>query len=348
MKITNIISTRTRAKEPSFDLIYEWEDDLSQILSLPIYNPWSSKYRIAYIHRYSKRVLSILGRTVTELFNNAIERNNQYILGRDDYSLVFELYTELEPHFSNSSKSIPVLVDYWKNVDLKSLYKAYKNCKLVLVTNLEAVNYLNSKKCPLNIVHFPLSLSDRYKLNENIIYEKKYDILLAGRLNIRTNQVLRNYLDEFIIKYPGFTFLYQKEIDNEFYYVSNHGELIGKFQTRQDYINLLRASKVSFYSTPGIDGGEKRTGGFNPVTPRYLELLSAQCLLLGKYPKNDDTDYYELEKVCPNITSYEHFEQTLLQYLNTEKPSFEVHRAILSKHYTSCRAKLLMDIIGYC
>ncbi len=48
------------------------------------------------------------------------------------------------------------------------------------------------------------------------------------------------------------------------------------------YINLLRASKISFYSTPGIDGGEKRTGGFNPVTPRYLELLSAQCQLLGK------------------------------------------------------------------
>jgi len=336
MKITNIISTRTRAKEPCFDLIYEWEDDLSKLLSLPISNPWASIYRTAYIHRHSKRVLHLVGRRAAEVLNNAIERNNSYIRESNNYSLVFELYTELEPHFSNSSTAIPVLIDYWKHVDLDSFYKAYRNCKLVLVTSLETFAYLKSQNCPLNIAHFPLSLSDRYKLEDDVCYEKKYDILLAGRLNVRTNQVLRNYLDEFVAKFPDIRFIYQKEIKNEFYYVSNHDELIGKFQTRQDYINLLRASKISFYSTPGLNGGEKRTGGFNPVTPRYLELLSSQCLLLGKYPKNEDTDYYELEKVCPNIVSYEQFEGILLDYLNLTNPSFVMHRAILNKHYTSC------------
>jgi hypothetical protein len=111
-------------------------------------------------------------------------------------------------------------------------------------------------------------------------------------------------------------------------------------------MNLLRSSKISFYSTPGIDGGEIRTGGFNPVTPRYLELLSAQCLLLGKYPANEETNFYELEKVCPNIISYNHFELTLLKYLNQTDIAFEEYNVILEKHYTSCRSQLLKDLLN--
>lgn len=107
----------------------------------------------------------------------------------------------------------------------------------------------------------------------------------------------------------------------------------------------MRASKVSFYSTPGLDGGEKRTGGFNPVTPRFLELLSAQCRLLGRYPKNEKTDFYELPKVCPNVGSYDEFEATLLGYLNDTDTSFAAHREVLDKHYTSRRAQELRELL---
>ncbi|OON67485.1 hypothetical protein B0919_17790 [Hymenobacter sp. CRA2] len=135
-------------------------------------------------------------------------------------------------------------------------------------------------------------------------------------------------------------------MNGEFYYESNKNGIIGKFQSREKYLELLRASRISFYSTPGIDGGEVRTGGFNPVTPRYLELLSAQCRLIGKYPDNEETEFYELKKVCPSVGSYEEFEQVMLRYLNDDKPSFDTHRAILDKHYTSCRATLLKEILA--
>ena len=258
---------------------------------------------------------------------------------------MYELYVGTEPDFATTANAVPHMIDFWKTTDLPQFYQLYKNCKLVLISSLEAFKYLQNNNCPLSIEHLGLSLSDRYKLDEHTRYVKKYDILLAGRLNIRTNQVLRNYLEEFIVKFPDTEYLYQQEIEGEYHYVSNKRGTIGKFHTRQEYIELLRASKISFYSTPGIDGGEKRTGGFNPVTPRYLELLSAQCLLLGKYPDNEETDYYELKRACPNVNSYEEFERILLGYLTQQQPSFELHREILDKHYTSCRAQQLAEYL---
>jgi hypothetical protein len=261
-----------------------------------------------------------------------------------NFNFVFELYVGTEPDFATSAVSIPLMIDFWKNTNLEQFYATYRNCKIVFISSLEAFDFLKQHNCPLPIEHVGLSLSDRFRLDEKTTFVKKYDILLAGRLNIRTNQVLRDYLDRFVLKFPETEYLYQEEIDGEYYYVSNQRGTIGKFHTRDAYINLLRASKISFYSTPGIDGGEKRTGGFNPVTPRYLELLSAQCLLLGKYPRNEETAFYELERVCPNVDSYEAFESILLDYLAQKKPCFATHREILDKHYTSNRARQIAEI----
>ena len=343
MKISSILTSRTFEKNPSFHLLYEWEDDLSIDLAAPVIDA-KPFYRKALINRYTKKIVSTLGERSFERLNEIVESPNP-LRSAGKSNLVFELYVATEPNFSTSSRAIPILVDFWKHTDLKLFYHTYRHCKLILVSSLEAFNFLKANSCPLNIAHFPLSLSDRYRLQPEQIYPKLYDILLAGRLNIRTNQILRNYLEEFIIKFPEVEYLYQKEIDGEFYYISNKRGAIGKFQSREDYMRLLRASKVSFYSTPGLDGGEKRTGGFNPVTPRYLELLSAQCLLLGRYPKNEETDFYELSNVCPNVESYEEFESTLLGYLNQNTSTFTAHREILEKHYTSCRAQQLLELL---
>jgi hypothetical protein len=155
-----------------------------------------------------------------------------------------------------------------------------------------------------------LFLSDNYKLLPRTRFPKTYDIVLAGR----TNPVLRSYLDVFKAKFPEVEFVCPVETATGTHYVSNKKGIIVKFEKRSDYMNLLRSGKISFYSTPGIDGGEKRTGGLNPVTPRFLELLSAQCLLLGRYPVNEATEFYELKDVCPNVDSYDHFEETLLNH----------------------------------
>ena len=343
MRITAILSTRSYLNAPLYHLIYEWEDDLAERLAIPILDSLPL-FRKLLINRFSRKLLTGAGGNILDSANNLIETANVF-RPSNGYYLAFELGVNTMPNFSTSSKAIPALIDLWKQTDLAAFERIYQRCPLVLISSLEAVEYLKSKDCQLNIAHFPLSLSDRYKAAPGVLYKKEYDILLAGRLDIRTSQILRDYLQIFVEKYPDVEFLYQQEVDGEFYYSSSKRGVIGKFQSREDYIKLLRASKISFYSTPGMDGGDKRTGGFNPVTPRYLELLSAQCLLLGRYPDNEETRFYELNKVCPNVTSYAQFEAIMLHYLKQESAPLDLYRSILEKHYTSCRAAQLQDLV---
>jgi hypothetical protein len=342
MKLTAVLSSRAFEHNPSYQLIFEWEEDLGRDLGVPVVDA-KPLYRKILINRATKQLVGKLNRGALAGLNNAVEQFSAW--RRSGLNLVFELYVATEPNFTTSPQAVPILVDFWKHTNLPEFYYTYRACKLVLVSSLEALNFLKQNNCPLPIEHLGLSLSDRYRLEPGVTYHKEYDILLAGRLNIRTNQRLRDYLETYVQKYPDTEYLYQQEINGEFYYVSNKRGTIGKFQTREDYIRLLRASKISFYSTPGLDGGEKRTGGFNPVTPRYLELLSAQCLLLGRYPDNEETRYYELARVCPDITCYEEFEITMQGYLSQQNPSFDVYREILDKHYTSCRAQQLTELL---
>ena len=343
MKISSVLSSRAFEHNPSYQLIFEWEEDLSYDLSVPLLDA-KPLYRKILINRATKKLVNSLGANALARLNKVVEQFR--VRHQSGLNLVFELYVATEPNFTTSAHTVPILVDFWKHTDLASFYRTYRDCKLVLVSSLEALAFLKENNCPLPVEHLGLSLSDRYRLEPNIRYSKQYDILLAGRLNIRTNQRLRDYLELFVKKYPATEYLYQEEIKGEFYYVSNQRGTIGKFQTREDYMRLLRASKISFYSTPGLDGGEKRTGGFNPVTPRYLELLSAQCLLLGRYPDNEETRFYELARVCPNTQSYEEFEITMSDYLSQQQPSFDTHRDILAKHYTSCRAQQLAQLMA--
>ncbi|RYE23679.1 MAG: hypothetical protein EOP45_06630 [Sphingobacteriaceae bacterium] len=342
MNISAILTSRSFEHNPNYQLIFEWEEDLARDLGVPVLDA-KPPYRKILINRATKQLVGKLGKDSLARLNNAVEQFGAR--HRSGHNLVFELYVATESNFSTSVQAVPIMVDFWKHTNLPEFYHTYRDCKLVLVSSLEAFHFLKENNCPLPIEHLGLSLSDRYRLLPEVTYQKEYDILLAGRLNIRTNQRLRDYLEAYVQKYPETEYLYQQEVDGEYYYVSNKRGTIGKFQTREDYMRLLRASRISFYSTPGLDGGEKRTGGFNPVTPRYLELLSAQCLLLGRYPDNEETRYYELERVCPNITGYEEFETTMKGYLSQQNPSFDVHREILNKHYTSRRAQQLTVIL---
>ena len=99
------------------------------------------------------------------------------------------------------------------------------------------------------------------------------------------------------------------------------------------------------YSTPGIDGGETRTNGFNQITPRFLELIACGCHVIARYPSNPDTDYYEINKFCPNIEDYLQFEKRLDYCLETEV-NLDNYRHYLLKHYTSVRCKELQHAIS--
>lgn len=100
---------------------------------------------------------------------------------------------------------------------------------------------------------------------------------------------------------------------------------------------------MTFYSTPGISD-PKKTGGFNPVTPRYLEMLAFQNQILMLYPDTIETQSFEMNKVCENLDTYDKFKQRLDFYLSSNV-DINLYKQILSRHYTSQRVEEFCRII---
>ena len=185
-----------------------------------------------------------------------------------------------------------------------------------------------------------MTLPSMYRLNPAQSFDKKIDIILAGS----KNPVLWNFLKQYEAAHPDVEYLHQIRKDGELYYESNKKGIVGKFHTRREYMNLLKTAKVAFYATPGMDGGERRTGGFNPVTPRLFELLSGGCHIIARYPKTVETDYYRLDEICPSITTYPAFESQLSNALKSSPPT-EANAAYLKDFYTSINVELLKKMM---
>lgn len=335
MKLTRILSDRHYQTWPSWHIVYEWENEISKCLNLPIINSPIKKNRDTYNFLYRK-FISIDNKIFKGKINELLYETVNYTL---ELSLYFEMHPTLRENFSNNKKTIPVIVDFWGKSNIESFKKIYRKCPYLLITSLEVLNFLKENHIGNKLLHFPMSLPSIYKLEPDMLFEKKYDIILAGR----TNSVLWNYLKQYEVQHPEIEYLHQIQKNGEIYYTSNKSGIIGKVQTRKEYINLIRKGRVSFYATPGIDGGEKRTNGFNPVTPRFFELLSAGCHIIARYPKNIETDYYQLGSICPSINSYDAFHDQLNTALKSIQP-IKKNSQYLLEHYTSTRIEILNDI----
>lgn len=330
MKLTRILSDRHYNIWPSWHIVYEWENEISSSLNLQLTNsPKTNNFFYRKFKNIDNRMFNgKLNDLLYEMLNHTPE-----------FSLYFEMLPTLFKNFSNNRKTIPVIVDFFDRSNIELFKKTYNQCPCLLITSLEVLNFLKENHIKNKLIHFPMSLPSIYKLEPDQWFEKKYDIVLAGR----TNPVLWNYLKQYETQHPEIEYLQQIQQNGELYYKSNKRGIIGKVHSRQDYINLIRSGRISFYATPGIDGGEKRTNGFNPVTPRLFELLSAGCHIIARYPKNVETDFYQLETICPSINSYDEFEKHLKIALKSIQP-IKKNSEYLLKHYTATRIELLKEI----
>jgi hypothetical protein len=309
--------------------VYEWEDCLSKALNIPLIHKSRDNYRLIAI--LTKYKLWPLYRRIKKLF-----------LFQSGYYLYFILgISDGAPPIISRRKIIPVIIDFFVSPSCFShFYENYREHDLILISNYDTYNQLKKAQLPFNFAHFPLSLSDIYRLTENTRFDKKYNLLVAGR----ENPVLGNYLNTYLSKNPDFEYVYRKMEGNRFFYVSNKNGVIGEFGARNEFLQLIRDSKCVLYSTPGIDGDEARTKGFSPVTPRFFEFIAAKCFIIARYPDNDDTRFFEMNFITPSIGSYEEFESTLNEYLKQEDTP-EKYVSYLNKHYTSERVKLLKNIL---
>ncbi len=324
-----IMEKATNKKKHCFDIIYEWEDILAEELGCSVLLRSDFEFKFDEICRkiYKKSRIPVY-----RLFNLFDGKRGHNVI-------MFDGSTKQQDGIYNNEKYIPCLIDYFLNEEMyPNFLKAYKNNPLVLISSREVYEYLIKIGCPINIAHFPLSLSDSYKSNE--IYNKEYDLIIAGR----QNPLLIEYVEKYEKKYPETKIVKRRYENGHFeYYLSSTGEVVSIGDTREQYTELLRKSKIALYTTPGMDGTRLDANGWNQVTPRFLEEVSAQCHVVARYPDNADTKWYELNRICKCVESYEDFENMMNEY-KEKTVDLNLYNEYLEKHYTSKRAKLLKDI----
>jgi hypothetical protein len=333
MQIKNIYSTRKSNNEVYSDLIYEWEDSIAQELGIPIFSSNKVYARISY---FAYRVAYKIG--LSGLFQSV----NRLISRPNSYTLIYHLFPATEFGYKVFSDKIPYLIDFDKNIDIDNFSKVYKNCKLILVSSLNAYNLLKKGNCPLNIVHLPLGLSNSYQLWKNY-GGKKYDAIF-----VRKNRVLQEYAERYALSHANFNYVFRTWASNDMYrnnvYVSNLEGVLGEFSNRKEYINLLRSSKIAFYSTPGTDEVDSRF--INHVTPSLFEFIVNGCRIVARYSENEETRSFGLSSISESMTSYEIFEKTLTEYINDETGNYLIKSEnFLEKVYMSKRIEKLRQIL---
>jgi len=316
-RINKLITTRKWNHWPSWDLVFEWEDVFKDYFNLEFY------YDPA-IFKYAWRI--------------PIPALTQ-MLHTSEPALLFQMSADTKGGY-NKRNIIPCLIDFFvPEKNIQKFEKAQSNHPFLLVSSKEVIEYLQRRKYAKPVYHFPLSIADKYAFSADILNKKKYDLVLVGR----TNTVMMDFLHKYTERHPGFYYVYRELKGNVFNYYTSRGEFLGDISTRDQYMSLLGESRVGLYATPGMD--TSRTNGFNPVTPRFLEMVASGCHVLARYPVTSETDFFELSKFSPCIDSYEMFEERMDKALS-EEVDVKFYEAYLAKHYTSKRCELLKTILS--
>ena len=321
MTLNGILTTRNYNTWPSYDIVYEWEDIIANKLTLSLIEE-------------------------NEILTNRIIRCVPYlgkVIQTNINTFTYEMFPTLKNRYNNKKNIIPCIIDFYlKENDFEKFTKSYLNNQLICISSKEVYELLKkSSICKsLNIAHLPLSISDKYRITPTTYFDKKYDLVLMGR----QNPVLESFLEKYLREHKDLNYVYRVQKNDEFLYYNSKGECLGNINTREKYISLMKKAKCGLYATPGIDGGEKRTNGYNQVTPRFLELVACGCHIIARYPQNPDTEYYELANFSKSINSYDDFEKAL-DFARNNDVCMTKYSKYLEQHYTTKRTKELFNLI---
>lgn len=323
-RLTGILSQRSYTDYHSFKIVYEWEDILAKRLNIPIKEEGSFKFK--FFRRFE---------------NNGLVNIYHLLIPQTSLNLRFVMQAKTNKLCILDCNTIAVIIDFWlEEKDLEDFYAAYKRCPLILVTSAEVFEFLKNNNCPLPIEHWPLSYPDIYKVDMDSIQDKVYDFCIFGR----SNPFFIRLLDKYCEKHADFTYIHSEGTERNRSYIDHNGNVIAVDTGRKSYLDMISKTKISCYTTPGIDESKKITGRFNQVTPRLFEMLTNGCSVIGHYPDNADTRYYELDSIIPNVDNYEEFEQ-VLDSLRAKPLDFVRISTYMAKHYTSTRVGMLESIL---
>ena len=321
MRIRQILTNRSVSNGKDYGIVNEWEDIFVELLNVTLYyDNWKRRDKIIF---WKFPWLASFFQTNEQTFT-------------------YVMLPIASPHGNNKKNIVPCMIDFFcrETNELQEFYRRYAKNPLVLISSKEAYDYLVSVKCPLNIRHLALSISDKYCIDDKTTFEKRYDVVMLGR----QNKVLQEFLNKYSVTHKDLTYVYGKKEGRNFRYYDQDGLDLGTMSSRDDYMNLMKMSRIGMYATPAMDGGRTDTNGFDQVTPRFLEYIVSGCHVLSRYHKNSDTEFYELDKMSTRIDTYEQFEKAMdeMRYKEVDVARYAKY---LANHYTSVRVKTLLNYL---
>ena len=333
MKLKLLYTKRKVENRAFFDLVWEWEDVLQQVLNLKFFYEESANDLI---------FPPIKNKYVRKICNRVPFIKDIFVYPKD-LGLRFDMWTWLMPQRRpNAKRIIPWVIDFFVDEkELAQFVQSYKECPLVLISNKEAYEWLlahGEQTSQLKLAHLSLSIPDRYRISATTSFEKKFDVVLLGR----QNPLMQKWFEQYVQEHPNLTYAYP--VGDKRSYYDNNGNYVCDAVSRDDYIALTRQSRIGFFSTPDIDTDHVRSKGFDQVTPRFLELIAAGTHIIARYKPNPDTDYYQLSAFSPSVQNYEEFE-TAMNYALTHDVDMKKYATYLQQHYTSVRAQQLLEIL---
>ncbi|MDO5524867.1 MAG: hypothetical protein Q4F85_02125 [Prevotella sp.] len=324
MKILKAISTpRKISRFQSAQIVYEWEDTIIS----------NSNIKLEYESKFQFVLYSIIERLgMWKLYNKLLKGKN--------LKLRFIMTAKVKRECIINKNTIPVIIDYWlTDEQIKDFCLVYRYCPLVLVTNAEVYCLLKKHNVPLPIEHWPLSYPDKYAISSYDKFEKRYDFCLLGR----PNPFFIRLLDKYCESHKEFTYIKNAGTIDYRYYETNTGLFVGKDTGRKSYLEMVKQTKITCYTTPGYDESKKDVQRFNQVTPRVFEFLCGGCMVIGHYPMTEDVLYYQLDSIIYNVNNYTEFESKLDE-LRKKECDISKNAKFMEQHYTSKRINSLVNL----
>lgn len=318
MKIQQVNTKRGFYQVSCYQIVKDWEDVFAKLSYVPLYYEKGIVY-----NRYVKRLWHLSRWMQT---------------GKTSFT--FDMWPLYERGANNKANIIPCIIDgYFSPSQIPRLIRYYKHNKLVLFSNMENIALLDKYKVyeKINYKHLALSLPDKYMITKDTRFDKRYDLVVTGR----KDGVFAGFLERYVKNHSDFKYLIADKSTN-FKLMDSDGTVIGDLATRDKYIEIMKQSRCALYATPinSLNKKDPDFKGFHQVTPRLLEFMACGCNVIARYDDNPDTRWYQLDKMFPNINTYEEFEAALDRGRTTE-PDMEKYSNYLEQHYTSKRVEQL-------
>jgi len=321
----SINSERLNRPGREHNIIYEWEDVLSLELGLKVVNRMNLK-------------MEFIDKVLVHLRINPLGHFQRR------KAIVFKLSANTYSDWTNSSKIIPWIIDFYlPSYKYDNFFKVTSRNHVVFISSREVYELLTKHKLfdKEKYIHMPLTMPDKYRINGNEHFDKKYDLVMPGR----SDSMLMSFVEHYADEHPDFTYVAREHIDGKCAYSVNN-RMLGKkriysFNSQDAYLDLVKSGKIGLWSTRGLDFLE--CNGYNQVTPRLLELMTCGCHVIVRYPDNADTRYWRVNEISPSINDYESFRLRMDVCLSSEV-DMKSYARYLNSHYTS---NLVFEIKKY-